>query len=167
MGAAQGRVPAAAAAPAAAVPAGWATYTDPKTGYTVAHPQGWRVQARDGTRTDFTDPATGSYLRIDWTDEPGPSAQGAWENLEKDFAAKHPGYERVRMEPTTFQGSKNASLWEYTYPSGGATLHAYNLGFVLGDDDYGFALNFQTREENWASSQPLWEQLKAGFTPPR
>jgi hypothetical protein len=160
----------AAAAPAptgAAVPSGWVTYTDPKTGYTVAHPDGWRVQARDGTRTDFTDPATGSYLRVDWTDKPGDSAQADWEHQSDAFGAKHSGYEELGITPTTFAGSKNASLWEYRYTSGGATLHAYDLGFVLPDGRYGFALNFQTREDRWADSQSLWEQLKAGYTPPR
>ena len=159
--------PAATSSRNGAVPSGWTTYTDPKVGYAIAHPPGWRVQARDGTRTDFTDPATGTYLRVDWTDEPGGSAQADWERQSKDFGARQQGYEEIRIEPTSFQGSSNASLWEYRYRSGGATLHAYNLGFVLGGDDgYGFALNFQTREENWAGSQGLWDQLKAGFTPP-
>ena len=49
----------ATTAPAAAaggkVPAGWTTYTDEKTGYQVAHPEGWRAQSRGGNRTDFTD----------------------------------------------------------------------------------------------------------------
>lgn len=149
----------------ASVPDGWSSYTDPKTGYTLAYPPGWQVQARDGTRTDFTEPSTGTYLRVDWTDEPGPSAQADWERQSKDFGARHSGYREIRIEPTQFQGSDNASLWEYSYSAGGATLHAYNLGFVLGDD-YGFALNFQTREENWAPAQKLWEQLKAGFRSP-
>ena len=154
-----------ARASGAAVPAGWQAYRDEETGYSVAYPAGWTVQDRSGNRTDFTDPATGTYLRIDWTDEPGESAQKDWERQSKSFGASHEGYEELGIEPTTFEGSDNASLWEYRYRDGGATLHAYNLGFVLGDD-YGFALNFQTREENWASSQQLWEQLKAGYSPP-
>lgn len=160
---------AAPAAPAAAgkVPAGWTTYTDEKTGYTVAHPEGWRIKRPGGNRTDFTDPKTGSYLRVDWTDEPGESAQDAWKEQSENFAEDHANYREIRIEPTTFAGSDNASLWEYSYTGGGAALHAYNLGFVLPNKEYGFALNFQTREDQWAASQPTWEQLKAGFTPPR
>ena len=150
----------------AQVPAGWTTFTDPKTGYTVAHPEGWRVQGRSGNRTDFTDPTTGSYLRVDWTDTPGESAQADWERQSDAFGKSHDGYEEIRIEPTTYAGSTNASLWEYRYTAGGAALHAYNLGFVLPDRSYGFALNFQTREERWAASQSTWEQLKAGFSPP-
>jgi uncharacterized protein YbdZ (MbtH family) len=156
----------AAAAPTAAVPAGWSTYTDEKTGYRQAYPAGWTVADRSGNRTDFTDPATGTYLRVDWTDAPGESAQADWERQSKSFGSSHTGYEELRIEPTTFAGSDNASLWEYRYTAKGATLHADDLGFVLPDRSYGFALNFQTREEQWAASQSLWNQLKAGFTAP-
>ena len=159
------------AAPAAtsggAVPAGWQTYEDPESGYKVAVPAGWRRTDRSGNRTDFTDPATGTYLRVDWTDEPGESAQKDWERQSKSFGASHEGYEELSIQPTTFAGSDNASLWEYRYREGGATLHAYNLGFVVGGDDgYGFALNLQAREEQWTAVQPVWEQLKAGYQPP-
>ena len=156
-----------AATTAGAVPAGWQTYTDDESGYTVAVPAGWRRTDRSGNRTDFTDPSTGTYLRVDWTDEPNESAQADWERQSKSFGASHDGYEELSIEPTTFAGSDNASLWEYRYQDGGATLHAYNLGFVVGGDDgYGFALNLQSREEQWTAVQPVWEQLKAGFRPP-
>ena len=151
---------------AAKVPAGWTTHTDEKTGYVVAHPEGWRVQSRGGNRTDFTDPATGSYLRVDWTETPGADAKADWERQSDAFGANHDDYREIGITPTTFAGSTNAALWEYSYTAGGAALHAYNLGFVLPDRSYGFALNFQTREDRWAASQPIWEQLKAGFSPP-
>ncbi|MBW3650245.1 MAG: DUF1795 domain-containing protein, partial [Actinobacteria bacterium] len=147
----------------AVVPPGWKTFTDPDTGYRVAHPAGWTVRDRDKTRTDFTDPSTGTYLRVDWTDEPGASPEGAWQAQSKDFGARKTNYREIRIQPTTYQGHR-AALWEYTYEEGGATLHAYNLGFVT--DDYGFALNFQTNQTQWEASQPLWEQLKAGFVVP-
>ncbi|MDP9442488.1 MAG: protein kinase [Actinomycetota bacterium] len=148
---------------AVAVPADWKTYTDPDTGYRVAHPPDWTIRDLDKTRTDFTDPATGTYLRIDWTDEPGESPEGAWQALSKSFGARKTNYREIRIEPTTYQGHR-AALWEYTYDEGGTTLHAYNLGMVT--DEYGFALNFQTTQAGWEASQPLWEQLKAGFVVP-
>jgi tRNA A-37 threonylcarbamoyl transferase component Bud32 len=157
---------AARTAGGAAVPAGWTTYTDAGTGYRIAHPAGWTVADRSGNRTDFTDPSTGTYLRVDWTNKPGASAQADWERQSKSFGASHSGYEEVGITPTNFAGSDNASLWEYKYSSGGATLHAYDLGFVLPDKSYGFALNFQTRDDRWAASQQVWEQLKAGFKAP-
>lgn len=152
--------PSTTAARAAA--AGTKTYSDDEAGYSIAYPENWAVRDRSGNAVDLAEPETGTYLRIDWTDEPGDSAQAAWERQEASFSKEHEGYQRVRMEETTYQGHP-ASLWEYTYRERGQTLHAYNLGFVVGDER-GFALNFQTREENWSSSQPTWEQLKANFT---
>lgn len=147
----------------AGVPADWVTYTDAKVGYRVAHPPGWTVRTLDATRTDITDPATGSYLRVDWTATPGPSPQGAWEALSKSFGARHEAYQEIRIEPTTYKGF-DAATWEYAYTAGGARLHAVNLGMVAGD--HGFALNFQTRDDRWASSQSLFEAFKASFRPP-
>jgi len=150
------------AAPEGAPP-GWVTYTDPKVGYRIAHPPGWRVTPLDGTRTDITDPGTGTYLRVDWTDKPGPSPEGAWESLSRSFGARHEAYQEIRIEPTTYKGF-DAALWEYAYTSGGARLHAVNLGMVTGR--YGFALNFQAAESRWAESQDEFEAFKASFQVP-
>lgn len=152
-----------AAAAAAAVPADWVDYTDPKTGYRVAHPPTWQVRPVDATRTDIRDPDTGAYLRVDWTDEPGPSPEGAWRAQAARFAATHEGYQEIRIEPTTYKGF-DAAIWEFTYSSGGTRLHALDLGFVTGP--YGFALYFQSSEELWAGLQPTFEAFKAGFRPP-
>lgn len=154
---------AAPAAPAAPVPADWVTYTDPKVGYRISYPAGWQVRPLDGTRTDITDPATGSYLRVDWTATPGPSPEGAWESLSKSFGSRQKAYQEIAIEPTTYKGF-DAAAWEYAYTARGARLHAVNLGMVTGD--YGFALNFQTSEERWSSSQPLFDAFKASFQVP-
>ena len=140
-------------------------YEDPTTGYRIEYPEGWDVQPID-TRTDFTDPETGSYLRIDYTETPGPDAVAAAEAQSDSFGASHDCYEELAMEPTSMSGSDNAVLWEYSYCEGGANLHAYNLQFVLPDESYGFALNFQTHEEDWEASQGLWEAFKSSFVPP-
>ncbi|HVM02736.1 MAG TPA: hypothetical protein VM263_08700, partial [Acidimicrobiales bacterium] len=58
----------------------------------------------------------------------------------------------------------DAAVWEYAYTAGGARLHAVNLGMVTGR--HGFALNFQTREDRWESSLPLFEAFKASFRVP-
>ncbi|HUP86166.1 MAG TPA: serine/threonine-protein kinase [Acidimicrobiales bacterium] len=150
-----------------AVPAGWQTYADDRTGYRLAYPAGWKPTTRSGNRTDFVDPSTGTYLRVDWTDTPGDSAQADWERQSGAFGKTHAGYHEIGIHATNFAGSSNASLWEYTYTAGGATLHAYDLGFVLPNRAYGFALNLQTREDRWAATQGTWEQLKAGFVPPQ
>jgi len=147
-----------------AVPGDWAAYVDPATGYRIAHPPSWQVRQLDRTRTDIRDPRTGSYLRIDWTDAPGPSPVGAWRDFSKTFASRQQDYTEVRIEPTTYKGL-DAAIWEYTYSSRGGRLHAVNLGMVTGK--YGFALNFQSNDELWQESQGVFEAFKSAFEPAR
>ncbi|MDP9069151.1 MAG: serine/threonine protein kinase [Actinomycetota bacterium] len=138
------------------------TYEDPAVGYQISYPSGWDVVPLD-TRTDFKEAGTGRYLRIDYTETPGPDAYDQIEQSgEPSFASRHPDYERVQLTETTFAGTDNAALWEYTYEG----QHAYNLQFVTADGEYGFALNFQTPEDQWDESQDLWESFKASFVLP-
>jgi eukaryotic-like serine/threonine-protein kinase len=148
------------------VPSDWVRWSDPAFGFSIRHPPDWTVQPgpHDSTSIDIEDPNGGTYLRVDWTDTPGPSPQAAWEAYAPDFAATHPGYQEIQITPTTFKGYP-ASVWEFTYSSGGALLHAIDLGFVIGDE-YGFALNFQTREEDWAQSKELFDAFQKSFRPP-
>lgn len=144
----------------------WSSYTDETVGYTVSYPEGWSPSVVDDTRTDFVDPDSSTYLRVDWTDQPGDDPVAAWEAFEGDFAASHSGYERITIEPLTFQGM-DAAWWEFTYGDGGTQLHAVDLGFVTTDGSYGFALNFQTAEGDWESSQETFQAIQDSFQPPQ
>ena len=123
------------------VPADWVAYTDPSTGFTISHPPGWTVRRRRLPHR-LPRPVAGAYLRVDHVQPPGPSPEGTWRDLEPRFAAENPGYQRLRIEPTTYAGFP-AAIWEFTY--GGQ--RAIDLGFVTGT--YGFALNFQTPAGDW------------------
>jgi eukaryotic-like serine/threonine-protein kinase len=137
-------------------------YTDPQTGFTIAYPKGWSIRT-DGTLTDFRDPDTGAYLRVDHIEPPGPSPEGAWFELEKSFAAENDNYQRIRIEPTTYNGYR-AGTWEFTYTSGGAQLHVVDLGFIT--PRYGFALYFQTRAGDWDRMQSTFQAFKDSFKAP-
>ena len=160
-----GSAVARAAAPptTAAAPTGWVPYRDAATGYTLVHPPGWQVERRSSTITDFRDPSSSTYLRVDWTDHPGPSAEAAWRALALAFAASHAGYAEIGIAPTQYK-TFPAATWEFGCEKGGSRLHAVDLGMVTGR--YGFALNFQTSESDWTAAQPVFEAFKASFTPP-
>jgi hypothetical protein len=149
--------PATAAAGADAV-----AYSDPQTGFTINRPKNWSVRT-DGSLTDFRDPDTGAYLRVDHIQPPGPSPEGAWVDLEKSFSAENADYKRIRIEPTTYAGYR-AAVWEFTYSSGGAGLHVADLGFIT--PRYGFALYFQTRAADWDRLQPVFQAFKDSFKAP-
>lgn len=147
-------------APGPAVPDDWVTYVDADREYTVAYPPDWDVVQVSDTLTDFRDPASSRYLRVDWTDQPPPSAVGAWEASSAAFAQNHENYVELGISETEFRGYE-AALWEYTYSRSGTTLRASNLGIATGP--YGYALNFQTRESDWEASREVYEFLEAGF----
>lgn len=143
-------------------PQGWTAYTDDALGYSLQVPGDWRVVPVGGHITDFRDPRSASYLRVDYTSNPPASAVGAWEEMSASFAAGKANYEEIRIEPVTYQGYDGA-MWEYRYTEGGVTLHAANLGF--GTDEFGQALNFVTAEEDWAGSQDLFDAFRDSFEP--
>ncbi|GAC1374032.1 MAG: hypothetical protein NVSMB4_01140 [Acidimicrobiales bacterium] len=148
---------------AAAVPANWVAYRDASTGFTISHPPGWTVTV-NGTLTDFRDPATGAYLRVDHRSPPDPSPEADWRAFEPSFAAANPGYRQIQITPTTYEGYR-AATWEYTYGTGGVSLHAVDLGFVVGSR-YGFALNFQTSASDWDRMQAEFMAFQRSFRAP-
>jgi hypothetical protein len=145
----------------ATIPVGWTAYQDPSGRYSIAHPPGWSVVPRTDTITDFRDPATGSYLRVDWTDTPKDDPAQDWREQAVVFARNHANYHELGIAPTTYR-DYNAAVWEFTYGSG-TTVHATDLGFVTGGR--GYALLFQTPEDIWASSQGLSQQFRDAFRP--
>jgi eukaryotic-like serine/threonine-protein kinase len=149
------------AAAGATIPLGWSAYQDPSGRYSIAYPPGWSVVPRTETITDFRDPATGSYLRVDWTDTPKDDPVQDWREQAVVFARNHANYRELSIGPTTYR-DYNAAVWEFTYGSG-TTVHATNLGFVTGGR--GYALLFQTPEDIWASSQGLNQQFRDAFRP--
>lgn len=146
---------------AVAVPASWATYTDPQTGFHFRYPPGWSVEPQ-GTHTTFNDPATGDYVLIDHQSPPAATPGGPWYQIEPGFSASHSGYQRLGITTTQFHGFP-AALWEYEYSSGSDRLHAIDLGMIVGS--HGYAFNFQSSEARWATLQPEIAQLEAGFAP--
>jgi hypothetical protein len=146
-------------------PQGWTSYTDEAVGYTIAHPSDWEIVQVNSSMTDFRDPDSSTYLRVDWTDTPGDSPVAAWDSLEDSFAESHDDYHGLGITATTYKGM-DAATWEFDYTEGGAKLHAIDLGFVTKDRSYGFALFFQTLEQDWDSSQDIFEAFKASFEPP-
>ena len=141
------------------------TFTAGDTGYGVDVPADWEERQEAETRVDLVDPDTGNYLRVEWTETPGEDALVAWQQQEDSFAPSHENYQQIQMDAVDYQDSPTAALWEYTWSEGGADLHAYNLGFVTGDGEYGFALNFVTDEADWEESQPLGDSFMESFGP--
>lgn len=141
------------------VPGDWVQYRDESTGYALWHPPSWRAQPQGDSRTDFVDPATGDYLRVDYVQPPGDDPVKAWKDAAKVFARAHPDYSEIGIDKASYR-DLDAAIWEYTYEG----RHATNLGFITGD--YGFALNFQTGAQRWDERQEIRQAFEASFLPP-
>jgi eukaryotic-like serine/threonine-protein kinase len=144
------------------VPEGWTRYRGPNGVYTIAHPAGWQVQPADGPRVRIRDPETGSYLLIDWTDEPRSDPVADWRAQAQGFAERHEAYREIRIERFDYR-NYNAAIWEFRYRDEGVDLHVANLGFVA--RNRGYALYFQTHEDRWAGSQGTFDRLRESFRP--
>jgi eukaryotic-like serine/threonine-protein kinase len=148
---------------APALPGGWALYTDPATGYRIAKPEHWTIRPVTAYRTDFVDPASSAFIRVEWTDEPGPDPVEAWRSQARTFAAQQQGYEELRIAPAVFKGHPSAE-WEFRYLDRGVLRHALDLGMVTGR--YGAALFAVAPETNWPQLQTLLTTFRATFEPP-
>ena len=150
--------PTSATTAARAAARGTTHHVDRGAGYELDYPTGWSVQRR-GTTTDFRAP-DGTYLRVDWTSNPGPSPVQAWRDLAATFGLRHSDYREIGIRPAQFKGH-DAAEWEFTYTEGGAALHALDLGFVTGER--GYALYFQTRADRWEEMQPVFDRMRSSF----
>jgi hypothetical protein len=141
----------------------WRTYEDSTVKYRIRYPDSWVVVLRSETSVDLVSRDEDTFLRIEWTSDPGPSAVQGWETLAQDFAARHPGYRELRIESTTFRGFE-AAEWEFTFPQDGVLRHALDLAILT--DGLGFALLFETSEDEWDESQEVFEFLQSSFRLP-
>jgi hypothetical protein len=138
------------------VPGDWLPYEG--DGWRVWHPATWTPRDAGAGQVDLVDPTTGQYLRIGKVTPAGKDPVAAWEHQEKDFAKRHPDYERIALEATDYR-DYDAAIWEYTFEG----QHADNLGFVVGDT--GFALNFVTDDGRWDDTSDLRDGFRSGFEP--
>jgi serine/threonine protein kinase len=140
-------------------PAGYRLYEDP-SGFSLAVPDGWDAEQSSATAVDFKAPDGVRFLRVDQTDQPKDDAKKAWEEQEKSVKKDLPDYHRISIETVDYNGW-DAADWEFTF---GSNTHVLNRGFVP-DDSHGYALYLSTPEDQWASSQDVFQTAADTFTP--
>jgi hypothetical protein len=141
----------------------WTEYEHEGTGFKIDYPEGWDIipdRGGTGVSVDFQDPASSTYMRVAWTNEPGADVVARLQDIAATFASDHVGYQELHLEATTFQDFDDAGIWEYLYTDG-TELHATNLQFT--NEEYGFALNFQSRAEDWDDVQTIREAFETSF----
>ncbi|MDX2650403.1 serine/threonine-protein kinase [Streptomyces sp. PA03-1a] len=150
---------------AAAVPAGWKTYTDSE-GFLIALPAGWAANKERAGNGWIFNARHSPRVQVDYTHSPGKSAADAWRQNESGTAARFPGYQRVSIKDVDYRGYRTAADWEFTYTSGGTKMRAVNRGFVV-DDSHGYAILFIAPDAGWNGKKTteMREALYKTFKP--
>jgi hypothetical protein len=148
----------------ASVPRNWITYRHTSVDFGLSYPPGWAVR-EEGQVVTVRDPATGSQLRVDYSQPPGPDPEETWSELERSFSAQHPDdYRRLQLSPASYLGH-TAALWEFTYADGNVAKHAVDLGFLT--KKYRFALFFESPADQWQAMLPTFRAFLSSFKAPK
>ncbi len=134
-------------------------------GFQIAVPAGWQRRLVAETRVDYVSPSNPSmYLRVEYAATAGPSAVGAWQELESSLAANLSGYQRIRIEPVAYRQWEAADL-EFTWQTdSGTTLHVLDRGFIV--PPRGFAILMSGPDDTWESqSLPVFNEAASTFSP--
>ncbi len=140
---------------AAAVPAGWRTYSG-GPGWTAAVPPGWTAGTYSGN-AQYRDPATGRTLRIE-TGTGQADAVADRQRQARSFQQKHPTYREISIAAADYRGYPAAD-WEFTYEG----LHVLNRVFVV--NGRGHSLFFQTGADDFAAARGDIAGILAAFQP--
>ncbi|WP_242614573.1 serine/threonine-protein kinase [Actinomadura roseirufa] len=154
--------------PSPTLPSGYRMYHD-HSGYTVPVPAGWSGPERKQGGDFYYAPGRRTYVQIDQTGDPGPSAIDDWRRQEK--GARFGGYHRIKIEPTgdeppvpdTGNGDKSAD-WEFTFQSeDGGRTHILNRGFVA--NGRGYAILVRSPDDGWSGAIAELEPVFRFFEP--
>jgi len=146
---------------AASAPAGFASHRD-SAGWSAAVPTGWRISDR-GTRTTATAPSGTPDLLVDSQPKAGPSALGAWRSLEPSVRASSPGYRLLSMRAADGGDGTTAAVWEFTFTSGGRTMHVVDFGLVR--NGHGYGLRWRAPQDQWPAALEQMRTVFASFRP--
>jgi hypothetical protein len=133
-----------------AVPAGWYLYHDKLNGFSIALPKGWKRVGNNGYGSGSLLKGPGdTSLLVDWTDQPGKSALGAWKTSSAAARGTMKGYRLLRLADVDYRGY-DAADWEYERLLAGKPVHVLNRGMVT-DPHHGYAIMFTTPKGQWTS----------------
>ncbi|MGW3242847.1 serine/threonine-protein kinase [Streptomyces sp. NPDC001070] len=153
---------------AAAVPAGWKTYTSSAGDFSIALPAGWASNSKGngyGSGMIFN-AGSSPRVQIDWTSSPGTDAAEAWRKQEPSTRTFYPHYDRLFIKSVDYRGYRTTADWQFTFTSGGTKMRALNRGFVV-DAHHGYAILFTAPAADWDSpkTQAMLANLFKTFKP--
>lgn len=135
---------------AGALPAGYATISDPGFHFSMAMPEGFRRTATAGENSGAIYSRDGGFPRIqvDFTPTPGNDAKAAWLALAVSTAASSDNYRQIRIDTVDYRGYPTVADWEFEREQKGTKVRVLNRGFKM-DAKHGYAIMISCPADQW------------------
>jgi hypothetical protein len=143
-------------------PDGYTTHRDP-SGWSAALPAGWRTSQRGNGRVTTAAPSGYPDLLIEEQPKAGPSAIGAWYDQETAVRGSSTDYRRLSIRPADGGAGTSAAIWEFSFTSGGQTIHVLDFGVVR--NGHGYGLRWRVPEQGWDGALGQMRTIIASFRP--
>ncbi|MEU0394962.1 serine/threonine-protein kinase [Streptomyces sp. NPDC006208] len=146
------------------VPAGYRLRKEGK-GVAVPVPKDWKRTTTGGGEIAYVDPSGLVGLRVSATRFAGGDALRHWREVEEAQTRRdNPGYERVRMNGTTFRGGP-AGYWEFTFEGRERGFRAVELAFAEPDGTQ-HVIYLSAPAALWSTYRPVFDNAVEGVRLP-
>ncbi|OLZ74659.1 serine/threonine protein kinase [Streptomyces sp. IMTB 2501] len=141
------------------LPTGYHLATD--SGFSVPVQDGWTSKTLPGGEVGYIDPSGLVGLRVNVVHFAGTDPLQHWRETEEDQTRRdNPGYERVRMAPTTFRG-RPAGYWEFTFDGRARKYRAAELAFASADGTQ-YVVYLSAPDAQWHKYRPAFDTAVNG-----
>ncbi|MCD9142862.1 serine/threonine protein kinase [Streptomyces albireticuli] len=153
--------PSASAEPPPPVPKGYHLVKEEKLGVSFPVPDGWTRRAKSAVEVDYIDRTGLVNLKVNVLDFASPDHLQHWKEVESQMRTKVDGYQRGRMQETTYRGEP-AAVWEFEFKGRARDFRAIDLGFGReGGNEY--AIYLSGPKADWERHRPVFDAVRDGF----
>ncbi|MFE9841018.1 serine/threonine-protein kinase [Streptomyces goshikiensis] len=140
--------------PGGALPAGYATVTDPRFHFTMAMPEGFHQTDTAGENSGAIYSRDGGFPRIqvDFNGSPLDDARAAWASLAPAVAGSSKNYKVIRIESVKYRDYPTVADWEFERDQKGIRVRVLNRGFKA-DAKHGYAIMISCPVADWDGAE--------------
>ncbi|MGD3106883.1 serine/threonine-protein kinase [Streptomyces sp. YGL11-2] len=144
------------------LPKGYRRADEKALGVSFPVPPGWKRELQDGGRQIvYKNDAELAQLTVSVLDFSSADQVQHFKDVEADFKAKYPIYNRLRLQDTVFQGDP-AAIWEWSFQGKAREYRGIDLGFGReGMKEY--AIYVSAPSANWSKFEAIFSNVKDGF----
>ncbi|MFJ9854146.1 serine/threonine-protein kinase [Streptomyces sp. NPDC101150] len=143
-------------------PEGYHRVTEKMFGVSFPVPDGWKREAKpDRNEVNYIDPTSLVCLKVSVLSFASSDNVKHFHDVERQLQAKQAGYDRMRLQDTTFRGDP-AAIWEFRFQGRARKFRAVDLGFGReGENEY--AIYLAAPDAEWVKYAPVFTAARDGF----